>query len=199
MAQILIVDDEASIRWMLADFLDKMGHRCDEARDGLEALKILGSREVDLIMSDVMMPKMDGFMLLKELLPRIHDRIPFVFLSSHSDMDAVQAAIQAGATDYLLKPCREADLREVVNRALERRRTALVATPAAPAPARAPEPAPEPAAPASNGAALRQPARTVTVPVPAPAPRAQKANQRAMRSALRSAFRLRGGGPAARS
>ena len=70
----------------------------------------------------MMMPDMNGFDLLTELGPRLGDRIPFLILSSHDDPDGVEAAIYAGAFDYLVKPFIPAQVAEVVARALEEAR-----------------------------------------------------------------------------
>ena len=118
MARILIVDDEPDIRAVLAGFLELEGHEVVEASSGVEAVQCLDDVDPALIISDVMMPEMNGFELLDRLQPRIADRIPFVIVSSHDEPDGVQAALFAGAFDYLFKPFDPAQVREVVGRAL---------------------------------------------------------------------------------
>ncbi len=125
MAHILVVDDEESIRDPLTGHLESLGHRCTQAVSGFDALERLQEREYDLIISYVMMPKMDGFQLLKRALPCIETCIPFVILSSIDDQEGVRAAIFAGAFDYLYKPSDPDDVDRGVTRALERREELL--------------------------------------------------------------------------
>ena len=119
MAHILIVDDEPAVRDVLAGILGLQGHEVTEAVSGVDALERFDAELHELVISDVMMPDMNGFDLLTELGPRLGDRIPFLILSSHDDPDGVEAAIYAGAFDYLIKPFIPAKVAEVVDRALE--------------------------------------------------------------------------------
>lgn len=118
MARILVVDDEAPVREALHALLAARGHAVTEAENGLEALKAFAVQAFDLVLSDVVMPEMNGFDLLKALQPQIHERVPFVILSSHDDREGVRAAIYAGAFDYLSKPFDDRLVGEVVERAL---------------------------------------------------------------------------------
>ncbi len=122
MAHVLLVDDEPAVREALAGLLARQGHHSVLARDGAEALDLYEEGTFDLIVSDVMMPTMNGFDLLQALLPRIHERVPFLIVSSHSDRESVKAAIYAGAFDYLLKPFEAEHVAEVVERALDQAR-----------------------------------------------------------------------------
>ncbi len=121
MATILIVDDDAGIRDALQPLLERLGHRVQAAADGLEAIQHFDQGTFDLIISDVMMPEMNGFDLLHALQSRIVDRIPFIILSSHDDREAIKAALFAGAFDYILKPFDEERVRSVLERALTQR------------------------------------------------------------------------------
>lgn len=118
MARILIVDDEPAVRDVLAAILGMQGHEVTEAESGVDALAKFDPDVHELVVSDVMMPQMNGFDLLTELGPRLGDRIPFLILSSHDDPDGVEAAIYAGAFDYLTKPFVPAKVAEVIDRAL---------------------------------------------------------------------------------
>lgn len=113
MPHILVVDDEVSIREPLRGFLESLGHEVTEATNGLEALTLLTQRDFDLVITDVMMPKMNGFQLLERALPHVGERIPMLVLTSMADESGVEAAIFAGAFDYLLKPC-EPDRAEMI-------------------------------------------------------------------------------------
>lgn len=122
MARVLVVDDEPIVRELLVDMLALLGHEADEAASGVEALALFDEAEYDLVLSDVMMPDMNGFDLLAQLQPRTGDRVPVVILSSHDDPDGIEAAIYAGAFDYLLKPFDGPRVSAIVERALEERR-----------------------------------------------------------------------------
>jgi len=123
MASILIVDDEAPVRDALAGLLESLGHRITEACNGCEALERFEQDRFDLILTDVIMPKMNGFDLIRQIQLRINHRIPLVILSSHGDPAGVQSAIYAGAFDYIMKPAEAGTVLEVVERALEQGRT----------------------------------------------------------------------------
>ena len=125
MAQVLVVDDESAVRGALVAHLQEMGHRCEEAGNGLEALERLARSEVDLILTDVAMPRMNGLQFLERALPYLEQRIPIVLLSSVDDRRAISAAVGAGAHDYLTKPADIDEVRRVVERALSVRSEVL--------------------------------------------------------------------------
>ena len=118
MAHILVVDDEAPIREVLEGMLEILGHQVTLAGNGIEALACFDDGTYDLVLSDVMMPDMNGFDLLAELQLRTQGRVPVVILSSHDDPDDVEAAIFAGAFDYLCKPFDPKRVAQVLTRAL---------------------------------------------------------------------------------
>ncbi len=122
MADILVVDDEVTIREPLRGFLESLGHGVTEAEDGLDALTRLTERDFDLVITDVMMPKMNGFQFLERALPHLQERTPILILSSMDDDDGVEAAIFAGAFDYLLKPCEQERAERIIGDALSQRR-----------------------------------------------------------------------------
>lgn len=99
---ILIVDDEKEIRDLIGIYLDNEGFKVIKACDGFEALKILETEKVDLIILDIMMPKMDG---MKACLKIREDKnMPIIMLSAKSeDMDKI-LGLTTGADDYLTKP-----------------------------------------------------------------------------------------------
>lgn len=99
---ILIVDDEKEIRDLIGIYLENEGFKVIKAYNGLEALEILETEEVDLIILDIMMPKMDG---IKACLKIREDKnMPIIMLSAKSeDMDKI-LGLTSGADDYLTKP-----------------------------------------------------------------------------------------------
>jgi two-component system response regulator AtoC len=119
-ARILVVDDSESIRRYLAGLLGSHGHRVDTAEDGRRALGLIeAGASPDLVLLDVMMPGMDGL----ETLRRIRERapsLPVVMVSVVGSARTIVDAMRAGASDYVNKPCLEADLAKVVARVLAR-------------------------------------------------------------------------------
>ncbi|MFD2331706.1 response regulator [Cohnella sp. GCM10020058] len=116
---ILIVEDETQIRGSLEDALRRFG--IDEIRiagNGLEALALLEERRADLILSDIRMPEMDGIALL-ERVRELHGDVPFIVLSGYDLFEYAQKALTFGAYAYLLKPVAEAELEDVIRRALQ--------------------------------------------------------------------------------
>jgi two-component system, OmpR family, response regulator VanR len=99
---ILIVDDEKEIRDLIGIYLENEGFKIIKACNGLEALKILEAEEIDLIILDIMMPKMDGMKACLKI--RENKNMPIIMLSAKSeDMDKI-LGLTTGADDYLTKP-----------------------------------------------------------------------------------------------
>ncbi len=122
-AQILVVDDETNLRRVLAAVLEREGYDVFVAADGREALGILENHHVDLVVTDVRMPEVDGMTLLREV-QRIDADIPVVMITAHSTVDNAVEALKGGAFDYLTKPFEQSDVKEVVRRALQTRKIA---------------------------------------------------------------------------
>lgn len=105
---ILIADDENDIRNLIKISLEENGYTVLTAEDGREAWNILETQDVHLAILDVMMPKMDGFNLLRKI--REHSTIPVIFLTARTDdMDKV-LGLGLGADDYIAKPFSTAEL-----------------------------------------------------------------------------------------
>jgi response regulator RpfG family c-di-GMP phosphodiesterase len=121
---ILCVDDEPMIREILREALEQEGHRVSEAENGRVALDKVSGGEYDLIVTDVKMPVMDGFTLMKNL-GDLTDQIPVVVITSFGDIDVAVDAIRLGAYDYIVKPFNISQVTISVQRALERRRLLL--------------------------------------------------------------------------
>jgi len=105
MANILAVDDSASMRQMVSFTLKGAGHTVVEAVDGVDALAKAKGAKFDLVISDVNMPNMDGVTLIKELraLPS-YKFTPMLTLTTESGMDKKMEGKQAGATGWIVKP-----------------------------------------------------------------------------------------------
>ncbi len=105
MARILVVDDSASMRQMVAFTLKGAGHEVVEKNDGVEALTSAKTESFDLVITDVNMPNMDGITLTKELRSLSNYRFtPILTLTTESSAEKKMAGKQAGATGWLVKP-----------------------------------------------------------------------------------------------
>ncbi|HEX8188705.1 MAG TPA: sigma-54 dependent transcriptional regulator [Pyrinomonadaceae bacterium] len=120
-ARILVAEDEANLRLVLQKELQRMGHDVRAAPDGEAALKLLEESNVDVLLSDISMPHMDGM----ELLRRVHQRPnppEVIMLTGHATVESAIEAMKLGAYDYLSKPYRIAELDVLVKQAAEKRR-----------------------------------------------------------------------------
>jgi two-component system response regulator PilR (NtrC family) len=115
---ILIAEDEVVLRESLAELLTSEGYRVLEAGNGKEALALASSEPVDVVLSDVRMPEMDGMALL-EALQEMAPELPVVMLTAFGTVGDAVSAMQAGASDYLLKPVQFEEVLMRIERALE--------------------------------------------------------------------------------
>ena len=119
MASILAVDDSASMRQMVTFTLKGAGYEVVEAADGVQALKIAKDRSVNLVITDVNMPNMDGIALIKELraLPN-YKFTPLLMLTTESSPEKKQQGKAAGATGWIVKPFNPEQLLGTVKKVL---------------------------------------------------------------------------------
>jgi DNA-binding response OmpR family regulator len=103
MSRILIIEDEAPMRVALADLLAGEGHRALTAADGESGLQRALDEKPDLILLDIMLPKLDGFALCAELR-RLSNAVPVLMLTAKGQIEDRVAGLDAGADDYLVKP-----------------------------------------------------------------------------------------------
>jgi two-component system response regulator FlrC len=116
-----VADDEEGIRTFIAEALERDGHVVIPAADGHEAAQLLERHGVDLLVTDMKMPGLDGMDLLRKVREEQPD-VEVVMLTAHGSIENAVAAMKAGAFEYLTKPVGSpAELRLVVSRALERR------------------------------------------------------------------------------
>jgi len=101
--KILLVDDEESIERLVSNLITNAGYDFIHTDNGLDALAIVESKKPDLVIMDVMMPKMDGFETCRELRRR-GVTIPVIFLSAKGDIVDKGVGFQAGGDDYMVKP-----------------------------------------------------------------------------------------------
>lgn len=118
MSRILIVDDDKEIRNLIAVYLENEGMQTQKAEDAIEALKMLEENEFDLIILDIMMPKMDGIQACMKI--REERSMPIIMLSAKSeDLDKIKG-LASGADDYLSKPFNPLELTARVKSQLRR-------------------------------------------------------------------------------
>lgn len=116
---ILAVDDSASMRQMVRYTLEGAGYEVVQAADGVEALDLARRRSVDLVLTDVNMPRMDGIELVRELRALESYRFtPVLVLTTESGQDTKQRGKQAGATGWLVKPFNPEQLLATITRVL---------------------------------------------------------------------------------
>lgn len=118
---VLIADDEASIRHVLTLVLSENGYEVRTVADGEEALKELAAREYDVVLSDVRMPKVDGIALLEKVKAQWPD-ITFLVMSAYGSKDLALQAVAKGAYDFIEKPFKPEEVVFVLKKAEERQR-----------------------------------------------------------------------------
>ena len=118
---VLIVDDEEAIREVVSTLLQTQGYECSAVGNGRLAVEHLKQNSTDLVLSDMLMPEMDGLQLLSWL--RSHDpELPMILVTAMHDVSTALESIRCGAYDYILKPFEKDQLFLSVRRALEHRR-----------------------------------------------------------------------------
>jgi len=122
--RILVVDDEEAIREVVSTLLEAQGYQCTVCSNGRMALEAFGNDAYDLVLSDIVMPEMDGIRLLSELRSGDPD-VPVIMVTAMHDISIALEAIRAGAYDYILKPFEKDQLHLSVRRALEHRQLVL--------------------------------------------------------------------------
>src|SRR6202142_2457921 len=130
--QVLIVDDEPNLRKILSAQLTRDGYDVLTAEDGEQGLSLLREHHIDLVITDLKMPKVDGMTLLREAL-REDPELPIVMITAHGTVDTAVEALKIGAFDYLTKPFDKDEVRAIVAKALKTR--LLAGADATPAPA----------------------------------------------------------------
>ncbi|MDQ6662230.1 MAG: response regulator [Chloroflexota bacterium] len=118
-ATILIVENEVSNRILIERVLSTRGYRCISASNGREALDMLDKEKVDLILTDLSMPVLDGYRTTQLIRERPGlARVPIVAVTAYALHDENEAAMQIGCNEYLTKPFKPRQLLEVVERLL---------------------------------------------------------------------------------
>ncbi len=121
MEKILIVDDEINMRVVLRAMLKKRGYQVAEAADGLEALECLKKESVEVVVTDLKMPRLDGLGLLEGVTTNFPET-PVILITAHGTIETAVDALKKGAFDYITKPFDQEELIGVIEKALRTRR-----------------------------------------------------------------------------
>lgn len=119
MPTLLVIEDEAPLRANLVRILTAEGYRVIAAADGDEGVRRVREDRPDLVICDILMPRLDGYGVLASLRSRPETAaLPFIFLTASADKDDLARGLQSGANDYVTKPFKIADLLAAVRRRL---------------------------------------------------------------------------------
>ena len=120
--RVLVVDDNRDAADSLSAILQMLGHRCEVAHSGLDALQVADGLDADLIMLDIGLPEIDGYELARRLRRQGHRHAWFVALTGYGSDEDRRRAIEAGFDEHVVKPVKLETLREILERTAEQRR-----------------------------------------------------------------------------
>ncbi len=112
--RILIVDDSQDLTHVIADFLSLHGYQVHTAHDGYDALECMGRQPISIVVSDIHMPRMDGFTLMGEIKTR-YPAVSIVLITGFSVNEAKKLAFERGADAFVAKPFKLKDLKHVID------------------------------------------------------------------------------------
>lgn len=118
--RVMVVDDEESIREVLSNYLESLGYEVQTASDGQDALSKFEPGAYDLIVSDLLMPVVDGLELLRKVREKDRDVI-FLMITGYPSIETAVEAIKKGAYDYITKPFHMEDVRIRIERSFEKK------------------------------------------------------------------------------
>jgi len=104
-SRVLIVDDEIDTLELMQELFENKGYIAETATNGVDALNKIKLQEPDVVLTDILMPEMDGMQLL-EILTKEHQNLPVIMITAHGTVDSAVEAMRMGAKDYILKPIR---------------------------------------------------------------------------------------------
>ncbi len=116
--KILVVDDEAKIRNVIREYAEFEGYEVEEAENGMDAVNICKEQDFDIIIMDIMMPKLDGFSAIKEI--RKSKNVPVIMLSARSEEYDKLFGFEIGIDDYVVKPFSPKELMARIHAILQR-------------------------------------------------------------------------------
>ena len=118
MYKILVVDDEEHIREVLKEYAEFEGHEVDEASDGMQAIEMAKAKDYDIIIMDIMMPRLDGFSACKEI--RKYKQTPMMMLSARGEEYDKLFGFEIGIDDYVVKPFSPKEVMARINAIVKR-------------------------------------------------------------------------------
>lgn len=118
MARILIIDDDVELRSSIVYFLLFMNHEVVEANDGLEGLEIMHKEQPDIILCDVMMPKLDGYGFLQQHKLSNYAHVPVLLMSAKLEQGNKLVEINLAVVGYIRKPFKLEELKQIITAAL---------------------------------------------------------------------------------
>lgn len=113
--KIMVVDDEKMIRDLLKKILTNNGYKIITAKDGVDALQKLKTEEASLMISDIKMPRMNGFELLRHV-KKNYPKMNIIMMTAYGDTYTVKNALTMGANEYITKPFRSQEISLIVER-----------------------------------------------------------------------------------
>ncbi len=117
--KILIVDDDKTTRRLLSLYLKGKGYETITAENGLEAMEKVGTEDINLIVTDLNMPYMDGIELTKTLKSSSWSNIPILMVTTEADEQEKKKGMEAGVDDYLVKPANANQINESIKKILK--------------------------------------------------------------------------------
>lgn len=120
--KVLLVEDDSTLSFIIEDALDREGFDVIAASDGEDGLRKFGSDDPDIVVADVMMPKLDGFSMVK-LIRAQSPAVPVLFLTARTSIDDLLHGFELGANDYIRKPFQIAELLVRIKALLRRNAT----------------------------------------------------------------------------
>ncbi|MHA1623271.1 MAG: response regulator [Candidatus Heimdallarchaeaceae archaeon] len=111
---ILVVDDSKMIRSIHKDMLTEGGYNVVTAENGYEALEMFHKEKFDLVLTDLNMPKMDGYLLTQELR-KLNQDVPIIIATTESQSHDIDKGVEVGADIFMVKPLKEDELIEKIN------------------------------------------------------------------------------------
>jgi len=119
--KVLVVDDDKTTRKMISLILNSKGYEVVTAENGIEALQKLGIEDINLILTDMNMPYMDGIELVKQIRSsQERSNIPIVMITTEADEEEKRKAFQAGVDDYLVKPTTSEEISQSIKKILKK-------------------------------------------------------------------------------
>ena len=126
MFKILVVDDEEHIREVLKEYAEFEGHEVDEANDGMQAIEMAKAKDYDIIIMDIMMPRLDGYSACKEI--RKYKQTPMMMLSARGEEYDKLFGFEIGIDDYVVKPFSPKEVMARINAIVKRNSAASAQT-----------------------------------------------------------------------